>query len=224
MFSRSDGLILYGKLGFDSFSTSGLLYPQIKIRLRLIKARSIFNMISDNHMFSLRIVDCLLHNRRIALKDDYQKNRMDMFAFNPVKYNYFEALEKAFIIRARKIQLIQENIFNKDLVLKTALAMNTNAAFTGSYTKNPFWYHYFTNRQNRTLRGGQPIAAFVGAVICCPYMLRQWKQWTLKLISCQFLLIILNTTMCWGLLWLQRKMQLKFIITQNTLAIHWDWG
>ena len=36
--SRPDGFMLYGKLGVDSFSTSELLYPIMKIRLRLIRA------------------------------------------------------------------------------------------------------------------------------------------------------------------------------------------
>ena len=37
-----DGFILYGKLGIDFFSTSELLYPNMKIRLRLIRARPNF--------------------------------------------------------------------------------------------------------------------------------------------------------------------------------------
>ena len=36
--SRPDGFMLYGKLGVDFFSTSELLYPNMKFRLRLIRA------------------------------------------------------------------------------------------------------------------------------------------------------------------------------------------
>ena len=36
MLSRPDGFMLYGKLGVDFFSTSELLYPNTKVRLRLI--------------------------------------------------------------------------------------------------------------------------------------------------------------------------------------------
>ena len=73
LLSRPDGFMLYGKLGIDFFSTSELLYPNMKIRLRLIRARPNFYMISDNPNVSLGIVDCSLSTRRIALKDDYQK-------------------------------------------------------------------------------------------------------------------------------------------------------
>ena len=38
--------------------------------------------------------------------------------------------------------------------------MNTNSAFTGSFTENPFWYQQFDLRQIRILRGGQPTVDF----------------------------------------------------------------
>ena len=36
LLSRPDGIMLYGKLGIDFFSISELVYPNMKIRLRLI--------------------------------------------------------------------------------------------------------------------------------------------------------------------------------------------
>ena len=48
--------------------------------------------------------------------------------------------------------------------------MNTNSAFTGSYTENPFWYQQFELRQIRILRGGQPIVDFDAADNCCLYV------------------------------------------------------
>ena len=91
MLSRPDGFMLYGKLGVDFFSTSEVLYPNMKIRLRLIRARPNFYMISDNPNVSLGIVDCSLYTRRIALKDDYHKRRMDMLAYTPVEFNYLHS-------------------------------------------------------------------------------------------------------------------------------------
>ena len=71
MLRRPDGSMLYGKLGVDFFSTSELLYPNMKIRQRLIRVRPNFYMISDNPNVSLGIVDGSLYTHRIALKDDY---------------------------------------------------------------------------------------------------------------------------------------------------------
>ena len=66
MLSRPDGFMLFGKFWVDIFSTSELLYPNMKIRLRLIRAGPKFNMISDNPNVSLGIVDCSLYTRLIA--------------------------------------------------------------------------------------------------------------------------------------------------------------
>ena len=138
LLSRPDGFMLYGKMGIDLFSHSELLYPNMEIRLRLIRARPNFYMISDNPNVSRGIVDCSLYTRRIALKDDYHKKRIDMLAYAFVKYNYLETLAKAFIKPARQNQVIQENIFNNAPIRRIAIAMNTNSAFTSSSTENPF--------------------------------------------------------------------------------------
>ena len=73
LLSRPNGFMLYGKLGIDFFSTPELLYPNMKVRLRLIRARPKFYMISDKPNVSLGIVDCSLYTRCIAPKDDYHK-------------------------------------------------------------------------------------------------------------------------------------------------------
>ena len=139
MLSRPDGFMLYGKLGVDFFSTSEMLYPNMKIRLRLIRARPIFYMISDNSNVSLGIVDSSLYTRRIALKDDYHKKRIDTLAYTSVDFNYLETLAKTFIFPAIQNQFIQEKIFNNAPGRRIAIALNRNSAFTRSYTENPFW-------------------------------------------------------------------------------------
>ena len=48
--------------------------------------------------------------------------------------------------------------------------MNTNSAFTGFLTENPFWYQQFDPRQIRILRGGQPIVDFDAADDCRLYV------------------------------------------------------
>ena len=168
MLSRPDGFMLYGKLGVEFFSTSEFLYPYSKNRLRLIKARPNFYMISDNPNVSLGIVDCSLYTRRIALKNDYHKKRMDMLAYIPVEFTYLEALAKTFIIPARQDQFIRKITFNNAPVRRIAIAMNAISAFTGSYTENPFWYQQFDLRQIRILRGGQLIVDFDAADNCRP--------------------------------------------------------
>ena len=170
LLSRTDGFMLYGKLGVDFFSTPELLYPNMKIRLQLIRARTNFYMISDNPNVSLGIVECSLYTRRIALKDDYYMKRIDMLAYTSVEFNYLETLAKIFILPARQNQFIQENSFNNAPVRRIAIAKNTNSAFTGSYTENSFRYQQFELRQIRILRGGQPFVHFDATDNCRLYV------------------------------------------------------
>ena len=170
MLNRPDGFMLYGKMGDDFFSTSELLYPNMKSGLRLIRARPNFYVVSDNPNVSLGIVDCSLYTRRIALKDDFHKKRIDMLAYTLVEFNYLETLAKTFIIPARQNQFIQENFFNYAPVRRIAIAKNTDSAFTGSFTENAFWYQQFDLRQIRLLRGGQPFVDFDAADNCRLYV------------------------------------------------------
>ena len=95
---------------------------------------------------------------------------MDILAYASVEYNYLETLGKTFIIPARENRFNQENIFIIAPICRVAIAMNTNSAFTGSFTENPFWYQQFDLRQIRILRGGQPIVDFDTADNCRLYV------------------------------------------------------
>ena len=138
MLGRLDGFMLNGKLDIDVFSLPELLYPIMKDRLRLIRVRPNFYMISDNPNVSLEKVDYSLYFRRIALMDDYHKERMDKFTYIPVEYNYLETLAETFIILPDENSLFKKNNFLNAPDHRFAFALNKNSAFTGSYTENPF--------------------------------------------------------------------------------------
>ena len=165
LLSGPDCFMLYDKLGIDFFSASELLYLNMKNRLPLFRARPNFYMISDNTNVSLGFVDCSLYTRRIALKDDYHKMRMDMLAYAPVEYNYLDTSAKTFIIPASQNQFVQENIFNNAPIRRIAIAMKTNSAFAGSFSENPFWYQQFDLRQIKILRGDNQMQILILLII-----------------------------------------------------------
>ena len=130
--------MLYCEMRVYFFSSSEMLFPKMKIRLQLIRARPSFYMASDNPNVSVGIVDSSLYSRRTAPKDDYHKKRMDMLAYTLVESNFWETLAKTFIIPARQNGVLQEKIFNIAPVRRIVIALKTNSEFTGSYTENPF--------------------------------------------------------------------------------------
>ena len=56
---------LYGRLAIDLFTCEKLLLSKTKVRIKLIRARPNFYMLSDNPNVSLKIFDCSLFTRRI---------------------------------------------------------------------------------------------------------------------------------------------------------------
>ena len=76
--------------------SSVLLHPNMKVRIRLIRARPCFCMISENPNVSLGNVDRSLYTRWLMLKWDYHKKRMSQQAYAPVEYNYMETLAKTY--------------------------------------------------------------------------------------------------------------------------------
>ena len=79
-------------------------------------------------------------------------------------------MAKTFIISARQIQLIQRNIFDNASIRRVAIAINTNSAFTVSFTEKHFWYQQFDFRQVRILRRGQLGVDFDTANNCRLYL------------------------------------------------------
>ena len=60
---------LYGRLAFDLFTCEKLLLLKTKVRIKLIRAKLNFYMLSDNPNVSLKIVDCSLFTRKILVAE-----------------------------------------------------------------------------------------------------------------------------------------------------------
>ena len=98
LFSKPDEFILYGNLVIDFLTTSETLYPNMKVQIRLIRARPNFYMISENPNVSLSFLDRCVYTRRVMLKEDYHKKRVSELAYAPPGYNYMETLAKTHIL------------------------------------------------------------------------------------------------------------------------------
>ena len=152
--SGSDALMSYGKFEVDFFSTSVLLYPNVKGRLRLIRARPTFYTISDNSNFSLGNVNRSLYTYCIVFEDVYHKER-GYACIHSGGVQFLERTSKKVFIRARQNQFNQEKFFHIAPVCRIDIATDTNSASTRTYTENPFWYRQFNVRQFRIPGWGQ---------------------------------------------------------------------
>ena len=96
-----------------NLSTSGLVASNGKRATFGYSPSYFFVMISENLIHTLRIVNCSLYTRRIALKRDYQKEKLVMLANIYVDVSYLVTPTKTFIITSRHNQFYQENVFQQ---------------------------------------------------------------------------------------------------------------
>ena len=60
---------LYGRLAIDLFACEKLLLRKTKTRIKLIRSRTNFYMLSDNPNVSLKIFDCSLFTRKMLVAE-----------------------------------------------------------------------------------------------------------------------------------------------------------
>ena len=77
--------MLYGKLSINVLKIWELLYPNMKVRIRILRAQPKFYMKSENPNVGLGIVNCSQYTRRLMLREDYNKKRMSQIAYAPVE-------------------------------------------------------------------------------------------------------------------------------------------
>ena len=104
-----------------------------------------------------------------------------------------------------------------------AIALNTNSAFTGSYTEKPFWYQQFNLRRILLLRKSQAIVDFDAASDCRLYVT------TMKAIYFQddlFSILIDNLNKPYVLVFDLTSMQDKTEIFHYPEVVreHWSWS
>ena len=151
-----NGTTYYGKLAIDLFECEKLLLPSTKVRLKLIRARPNFYMISYNPHVSLKVLDCSLFTRRVVVNEVYHQIIKYQLTHQPACYKFMETIARSFIIPSGQNQFIQENVFNNAPIRRIAIAMNT---ITGHFQENPFHCQKFGLRELRIVRGGRAIVS-----------------------------------------------------------------
>ena len=99
---------LYGRLDNDLFTCEKLLLPKTKVRIKLIRARPNFYMLSDNPKVRMKIIDCSLFTRRTLVAEPSHQYLQWNLEREPAHYNHMETIARTFIIPSRQNQFIQE--------------------------------------------------------------------------------------------------------------------
>ena len=163
-------LSLYGRLGIDLFTCEKLLLPNTKFRIKLIRARPNFYLLSHNPNVSLKDVDCSLFPTKILVAEPNHQYLQWNLEREAAQYNYMEIIARIFLIASCQNKFIHESIFNNAPIRRVDVARNTNSAVVGSFHKNPFSYQQFNFRELRISRDGSAIVSLDLTSPCRPYV------------------------------------------------------
>ena len=161
---------VFGKLAVDLFNCDKLLIPNSAMRITMIKSNPNFCLITTTNVpnpadnvqgkpkyYSVKFLRAKLHVRQMNVTEPIHRSINNALAKGPARYTYPEINPKTFIIPAGQNSFIKENVFNNAPIRRIAIAMNTNADFTGSLASNPYHYQKFDLREIKIYRNGQPL-------------------------------------------------------------------
>ena len=102
------------------------LLPETKARIKLVRARPKFSILSDNASISLKLLDCSLFTRNILVADSNNQYLQKNLEKEPAQNNYVKTVARAFITPSPQNQFIQEIIIKNASIRRTVVAMSTN--------------------------------------------------------------------------------------------------
>ena len=161
----------YGELPIEIFNCKGLLLPNVTVHIKLIRSRPQFYLMSSkSENIHAVITNTYLKIRTLTVDEGSFQIIRKKLVETPARFNALELKPRTFIIPAGQNQFIHENIFNNAPIRTLAIAMNTNSAFTGDKSGNPFHYQKFGLREIKISRGNQVVVHMDTSRNCVPYI------------------------------------------------------
>ena len=154
---------------------------------------------------------------------------MHIFAYAPVEFNCLKAIAKTFILLPDKSSSLKKTFWT--MLQFAGLPLQWIQTFPS--LDRTLRIHYInSNLISHQLKFSKVVnqSSNLMLLISVADMLRQWKQWTFKMISPLFALTTSETTVHWNLIWLQCQMVLRFVlvnswrITETGALLYYLWS
>ena len=134
-----------GKLHLDMFFQHRALVGGTKMKLKLVPNRPEFYfMTSDDKLIpKLFFEDIHLNIMKCKASEEIIMAHIQALNVNPVKYILNRAEVRSFTIDKGASSRSLENVINGQLPRRVYLAFVSNEAYSGSLTKNPYFFHHY---------------------------------------------------------------------------------
>ena len=152
----SNELKLFGKVACDFLSCDKHLLSGVTIKLSHRRSPNNFVVISEDAAkhYKVQIIEANLYVRKMTVTDYVLSAKQKILLKNPAIYNYIELVPKTFLATAVVQSWRQKNVFPKEPVQRTIVAMSINETCLGTNRTNPFHYKKFGLNEIIVYRNG----------------------------------------------------------------------
>lgn len=136
---RSHVVEMVGRLHSDMFSQDRLLLNKVKLRIKLIRSRNPFCLMSTMAAGpKVHIDKAVLYVRKVDISDNVFNAHQQALIRGPAKYPIKRVICKYFQIPRGSTSTNQENLFSGQMPTRIIIGCVDSDAFNGAYGKNPF--------------------------------------------------------------------------------------
>ena len=156
-FQGGDDVELLGRIHADIFYQQKYLPNDITIRIRLVRNKSNFCLMSNtpDENYKIKINACKLYVRKVKLTPSVFVAHAKALEHGNAKYPIHRVVCKTFTVPTGNLNCTQENLFTGQLPTRLVLGCVDNDAFNGNYRKNPFNFKHYNMTQLNVYLDGQ---------------------------------------------------------------------
>src|SRR5436190_6182323 len=141
--SSSTPVDMVGHIHGDIFNQEKFLVNGVELRLRLIRSRDAFSLMSAAAGYKVSIMEASLYVRRVKINPSVLLAHNKTLSLTSAKYPITKVEVKNVTIPSGVQGKTLDNIFLGQLPKRVIIGFVTNAAFIGDFKKNPFNFQHF---------------------------------------------------------------------------------
>ena len=141
--ARSKIVEMTGKLHVDLFFQERYIINQTNLKLRLVRSKDSFSLMSDGTEFKVNVVEAALFVRKVKVSNAIKNAHAKLLEKGTLKYPIRRVATKAFTVAAGHMSVSQDNLFTGQQPKRIVLGCVENEAYNAGFQKNAFNFQHF---------------------------------------------------------------------------------
>ena len=146
-----------GPLHVDFFNQDHFLLNNVELRIKLIRNRDAFALMSTTGNEKIKLLDATLYVRKVTISPSVLLAHAQALEKSPAKYPVNRVDLKTVTIGQGLRDKNIDNLFLNQLPQRVIIGFVDNRAFNGDFTRNPFHFQHFDLSYLSLMIDGHPI-------------------------------------------------------------------